>query len=126
MLMAATWACTGKGKGYHMQGGTHQVAITKQLLPRVHQGARNVSTQPRTLTTRQSLTHSSSSALLVDVQATCPALLETSCPAVHMLLSLHPSHIPDGPGYQEKFYFSPGDTGFKVFNTRYGKLGGCY
>lgn len=24
------------------------------------------------------------------------------------------SHIPDGPGYQEKFYFNPGDTGFKV------------
>lgn len=33
------------------------------------------------------------------------------------------SHIPDGPGYQEKFYFSPGDTGFRVFDTRYGKLG---
>lgn len=33
------------------------------------------------------------------------------------------SHIPDGPGYEEKFYFSPGDTGFKVFDTRYGKIG---
>ncbi len=33
------------------------------------------------------------------------------------------SHIPDGPGYQEKFYFSPGDTGFRVFTTRAGKLG---
>lgn len=33
------------------------------------------------------------------------------------------SHIPDGPGYQEKFYFNPGDTGFKVFNTRYCRLG---
>lgn len=33
------------------------------------------------------------------------------------------SHIPDGPGYQEKFYFRPGNTGFKVFSTRYGKLG---
>lgn len=33
------------------------------------------------------------------------------------------SHIPDGPGYQEKYYFSPGDTGFKVWNTRYGVLG---
>jgi N-carbamoylputrescine amidase len=33
------------------------------------------------------------------------------------------SHIPDGPGYQEKFYFSPGDTGFRVFSTRVGKLG---
>ena len=33
------------------------------------------------------------------------------------------SHIPDGPGYQEKFYFSPGDTGFRVWDTRYGRLG---
>ena len=33
------------------------------------------------------------------------------------------SHIPNGPGYQEKFYFSPGDTGFKVWNTRYARLG---
>jgi N-carbamoylputrescine amidase len=33
------------------------------------------------------------------------------------------SHIPDGPGYQEKYYFSPGDTGFKVSNTRFGKIG---
>lgn len=33
------------------------------------------------------------------------------------------SHIPDGPGYQEKFYFRPGNTGFKVWNTRFGKIG---
>jgi len=33
------------------------------------------------------------------------------------------SHIPDGPGYQEKFYFNPGDTGFRVWPTRYGTLG---
>lgn len=33
------------------------------------------------------------------------------------------SHIPDGPGYQEKFYFSPGDTGFKVWQTAVGKIG---
>ena len=33
------------------------------------------------------------------------------------------SHIPDGPGYQEKFYFNPGDTGFKVWDTRFGRLG---
>lgn len=33
------------------------------------------------------------------------------------------SHIPDGPGYQEKFYFRPGNTGFKVFTTKYGALG---
>ena len=33
------------------------------------------------------------------------------------------SHIPDGPGYEEKFYFNPGDTGFRVWNTQYGKIG---
>lgn len=33
------------------------------------------------------------------------------------------SHIPDGPGYQEKFYFSPGDTGFQVSRTRFGAIG---
>jgi N-carbamoylputrescine amidase len=33
------------------------------------------------------------------------------------------SHIPDGPGYQEKYYFNPGDTGFKVWSTRFGKVG---
>ena len=33
------------------------------------------------------------------------------------------SHIPEGPGYHEKYYFSPGDTGFRVWGTRYGKLG---
>ncbi len=33
------------------------------------------------------------------------------------------SHIPDGPGYQEKYYFRPGDTGFKAWNTRHGKIG---
>ena len=33
------------------------------------------------------------------------------------------SHIPDGPGYQEKFYFHPGDTGFKVWQTRSGVVG---
>ena len=33
------------------------------------------------------------------------------------------SHIPNGPGYQEKTYFSPGDTGFKVWNTRYARIG---
>src|SRR5487761_1979449 len=37
--------------------------------------------------------------------------------------SYRKSHIPEGPGYHEKFYFSPGDTGFKVFDTRYAKLG---
>ena len=33
------------------------------------------------------------------------------------------SHIPDGPGYNEKFYFSPGDTGFKVWQTKFAKIG---
>ena len=33
------------------------------------------------------------------------------------------SHIPDGPGYSEKFYFRPGDTGFKVWPTRFGVIG---
>ncbi|MFM8808527.1 MAG: nitrilase-related carbon-nitrogen hydrolase, partial [Chthoniobacterales bacterium] len=33
------------------------------------------------------------------------------------------SHIPNGPGYQEKHYFSPGDTGFKVWQTRYARIG---
>jgi N-carbamoylputrescine amidase len=33
------------------------------------------------------------------------------------------SHIPEGPGYHEKYYFSPGDTGFRVWPTRYGTLG---
>lgn len=33
------------------------------------------------------------------------------------------SHIPDGPGYQEKYYFRPGDTGFKVWDTKHGRVG---
>lgn len=33
------------------------------------------------------------------------------------------THIPDGPGYEEKFYFNPGDTGFKVWDTAFGKVG---
>lgn len=33
------------------------------------------------------------------------------------------THIPDGIPYAEKFYFTPGDTGFKVWNTRYGAIG---
>ncbi|MGL1565537.1 N-carbamoylputrescine amidase [Vibrio parahaemolyticus] len=33
------------------------------------------------------------------------------------------SHIPDGPGYSEKYYFSPGDSGFKVWQTKFGKFG---
>jgi N-carbamoylputrescine amidase len=33
------------------------------------------------------------------------------------------AHIPNGPGYQEKTYFSPGDTGFRVWQTRFGRIG---
>jgi N-carbamoylputrescine amidase len=33
------------------------------------------------------------------------------------------THIPDGPGYEEKFYFNPGDTGFKVWKTKYCTIG---
>ena len=40
-----------------------------------------------------------------------------------VLGSYRKSHIPNGPGYQEKTYFSPGDTGFRVWQTRYGRLG---
>ena len=34
-------------------------------------------------------------------------------------------HIPDDPFYYEKFYFTPGDLGFRAFDTRYGRLGVC-
>jgi N-carbamoylputrescine amidase len=33
------------------------------------------------------------------------------------------THIPDGPGYEEKYFFAPGDTGFKAWDTRFGKIG---
>jgi len=33
------------------------------------------------------------------------------------------SHIPDGPGYMEKYYFRPGDTGFRVWDTKFGRIG---
>jgi N-carbamoylputrescine amidase len=33
------------------------------------------------------------------------------------------AHIPDGPGYEEKFYFSPGDSGFRTWATRHGRIG---
>ncbi len=33
------------------------------------------------------------------------------------------SHIPEGPGYEEKFYFTPGDTGFRVWKTKVGVIG---
>jgi N-carbamoylputrescine amidase len=40
-----------------------------------------------------------------------------------VLGSYRKSHIPEGTGYHEKFYFSPGDTGFKVFDTRFARIG---
>jgi N-carbamoylputrescine amidase len=33
------------------------------------------------------------------------------------------NHIPDDPGYFEKFYFTPGDTGYQVFQTKFGTIG---
>lgn len=33
------------------------------------------------------------------------------------------AHIPDGPGYQEKYYFNPGNTGFRVWATKFGAVG---
>src|SRR3546814_11975699 len=36
------------------------------------------------------------------------------------------SHIPDGPGYQERTYLYPGHTGFSVLNIRYGMLGASF
>ena len=41
----------------------------------------------------------------------------------HVLGVYRKSHIPDGPGYEEKFYFNPGDSGFQVWPTRVGRLG---
>ncbi len=39
-----------------------------------------------------------------------------------MLGTYRKMHIPDDPSYYEKFYFAPGDLGFKVFDTKYGKI----
>ena len=41
----------------------------------------------------------------------------------HVLGIYRKTHIPDGPGYEEKFYFNPGDTGFRVWKTRYASIG---
>jgi N-carbamoylputrescine amidase len=40
-----------------------------------------------------------------------------------ILVVYRKAHIPNGPGYQEKNYFSPGDTGFKVWDTRFARIG---
>src|SRR5262249_1296681 len=41
----------------------------------------------------------------------------------HNLGVYRKSHIPDGPGYQEKFFFKPGNTGFRAWRTRYATIG---
>jgi len=40
-----------------------------------------------------------------------------------ILANYRKTHIPQAPGYEEKYYFSPGDTGFKVVETKYARLG---
>ena len=40
-----------------------------------------------------------------------------------LLWNYRKSHIPQNPGYEEKFYFSPGDTGFRAIDTRYARIG---
>ncbi len=40
-----------------------------------------------------------------------------------ILTNYRKTHIPQAPGYEEKFYFSPGDSGFQVVETRFGRLG---
>lgn len=40
-----------------------------------------------------------------------------------VLQTYRKTHIPDGHCYEEKFYFSPGDTGFQVWDTKYGRIG---
>jgi len=40
-----------------------------------------------------------------------------------VLQNYRKTHIPDGPGYEEKFYFEPGNTGFQVYKTSFGKIG---
>ena len=42
-------------------------------------------------------------------------------PTAQLLGTYRKSHIPDGPGYHEKYYFTPGDTGFRVWDTRFGR-----
>ena len=43
--------------------------------------------------------------------------------SVNILSKYRKMHIPDDPGYYEKFYFSPGDLGFKSVKTKFGKIG---
>ncbi|MEA2111063.1 MAG: N-carbamoylputrescine amidase [Campylobacterota bacterium] len=41
----------------------------------------------------------------------------------NILQNYRKTHIPDGPGYEEKFYFKPGNSGFKVYKTQYASIG---
>ena len=41
----------------------------------------------------------------------------------HVLGNYRKTHIPQGPGYEEKYYFSPGDTGYRVWDTAFGRIG---
>ena len=47
----------------------------------------------------------------------------SSTPTATVLGIYRKSHIPDGPGYEEKFYFRPGDTGFRVWKTKHATIG---
>ena len=44
-------------------------------------------------------------------------------PTAAVLGTYRKSHIPDGPGYTEKYYFNPGDTGFRVWHTKHATIG---
>ena len=55
------------------------------------------------------------------MRSTTPS--RSSMPTARVLGTYRKAHIPESPGYHEKFYFSPGDTGFKVWRTRFGTIG---
>ncbi len=89
--------------------------------------------QAQPLANHPTLTHFQ--AVAADLKVVIPvSLFEKSGPAYYnsvviidadgQILGVYrKSHIPDGPGYEEKFYFRPGDTGFKVWRTHYGVIG---
>ena len=53
-------------------------------------------------------------------QAYFNSLRVIDCDGTVLAGTYRKSHIPDGPGYQEKFYFSPGDSGFRVWGSKLG------
>ncbi|MFN0027409.1 MAG: N-carbamoylputrescine amidase [Acidimicrobiales bacterium] len=57
-----------------------------------------------------------------DGQATFNTVVVTDADGT-IIGSYRKSHIPDGPGYQEKYYFNPGNSGFVVFGSAFGALG---